>query len=58
MRIESCNFKSYSTNIFNEMKYFCKLTCYGKFDHDMKECSGEDDCVIFQSYKLLEMNTK
>ena len=59
MRIESCNFKDCHQQLFGtDIEMSCTLTSYGVWDKDMKLCSGEDNCIIFQIYKLLEMNTK
>lgn len=56
MRIESCNFKEWRTKFVEiDTEYTCKLTTYGCHDLDVKLCSGEENCVIFLTYKYLEM---
>ncbi len=56
MRIESCNFKDCHRSLVEiDTEFTCKLTTYGIHESNAKLCSGEENCVIFLTYKYLEM---
>jgi hypothetical protein len=52
--IETCNFRS--KTMFGKPGDHCILTYYGKGEERHRfKCSGEDNCVIFQTYKTLQI---